>query len=344
MDVELYVYDLSKGLARQMSQQFLGIQIDAVYHTAIVLEGIEYFYGQGIQSTTAGNTHHGRPMEIIKLGRTQLPVELTLEYLDSLKSIYTAESYDLFMHNCNNFTHDFAMFLVGSGIPAHITSLPQTVLNTPFGQMLRPMLDQSMRSVTQAPVVSVPRPSAAPKALGAVKNITVLSELEKSLEAATQSCAVIFFTSSTCGPCKVLYPIYDELAQEAGDKATLIKVDINYAQEIAAKYNVRATPTIQTFLKGEKEEEWAGADVQRLKSSVEYLIRTAHPPHPHTKLSIYSLVDSASKPVRYQKVPPLDKLITKLGPLSTDPSLLEMKSFLNGLHSSIQQGTCQTRS
>jgi len=42
MDIELYVYDLSKGLARTMSASFLGVQIDAVYHTSIVMEGIEY--------------------------------------------------------------------------------------------------------------------------------------------------------------------------------------------------------------------------------------------------------------------------------------------------------------
>lgn len=54
----------------------------------------------------------------------------------------------------NNFTHDFSMFLLGKGIPPHITSLPETVLQTPFGQMLRPQLDRAMRTVTQAPVAS----------------------------------------------------------------------------------------------------------------------------------------------------------------------------------------------
>lgn len=42
MEVELYVYDLSRGLARTMSTSFLGVQIDAVYHTSIVMEGVEY--------------------------------------------------------------------------------------------------------------------------------------------------------------------------------------------------------------------------------------------------------------------------------------------------------------
>jgi hypothetical protein len=48
-----------------MSRQFLGIQIDAVYHTSLVFDGIEYFFGQGIQTCRAGTTHHGKPMEIV---------------------------------------------------------------------------------------------------------------------------------------------------------------------------------------------------------------------------------------------------------------------------------------
>lgn len=71
--------------------QFLGIQIDAVYHTSIVIDGIEYYYGQGVQTCQAGATHHGRPMEVIKLGQTALPMEVVLEYLESLKEVYTPE-------------------------------------------------------------------------------------------------------------------------------------------------------------------------------------------------------------------------------------------------------------
>src|SRR5690242_4801541 len=65
------------------------------------------------------------------------------------------------MHNCNNFSNDFAMFLVGKGIPGHITSLPQDVLNTPFGQMLRPQLDAMMRPITQAPTPQPVKPAAS---------------------------------------------------------------------------------------------------------------------------------------------------------------------------------------
>lgn len=74
-----------------MSGQLLGIQIDAVYHTALVFGGIEYFFGSGVQTSYPGGTHHGRPMEVIPMGTTQLPLEVILEYLESLKAIYTTE-------------------------------------------------------------------------------------------------------------------------------------------------------------------------------------------------------------------------------------------------------------
>ena len=74
-----------------MSQQFLGTQIDAIYHTSIVIEGIEYYFGQGIQTCAAGATHHGKPMEVIQMGQTALPMEIILEYLESLKTVYSAE-------------------------------------------------------------------------------------------------------------------------------------------------------------------------------------------------------------------------------------------------------------
>ena len=74
-----------------MSLAFLGTHIDAVYHTSLVFDNIEYFFGAGIQTSVPGGTHHGRPMEVVPMGRTELPVEVILEYLESLRAIYTPE-------------------------------------------------------------------------------------------------------------------------------------------------------------------------------------------------------------------------------------------------------------
>jgi hypothetical protein len=46
--VDLYLYDLSNGMARTMSPLLLGKQIDAIYHSGLVVYGIEYYFGGGI--------------------------------------------------------------------------------------------------------------------------------------------------------------------------------------------------------------------------------------------------------------------------------------------------------
>lgn len=252
------------------------------------------------------------------------------------------------------------MFLVGKGIPKHITSLPQTVLNTPFGQMLKPQLDQAMRGITQAPVpqANVPGPVrqvtngtrnghtvngivanghriAGHKEYsgGAVYNVTTLSNLDRLLESAKNSCAVIFFTSATCPPCKLVYPAYEELAAEAGSKAVLIKVDLSNAYEVGARYQVRVTPTFMTFIKGKKENEWAGTNESQLRRNVQMLIQMAHPPHPHTSLRLPTL-QRRHKYVTYTKIPPLDKLSAKMGPSRSDPSVKALKDFISHRQSS----------
>lgn len=148
--VKLYVYDLSHGMAKQMSQQFLGTQVDGIWHTSIVVDNkIEWYYGAGIQSSLPGKTHHGIPDKVIDLGESYIPEDLVKEYLDEIRNDYTPDKYNLFDHNCNHFTQDLSQFLTGSDIPVDISSLSRNVLATPFGQMLRPMLEQGMRGVTQ---------------------------------------------------------------------------------------------------------------------------------------------------------------------------------------------------
>ncbi|KAJ6139261.1 hypothetical protein N7471_005747 [Penicillium samsonianum] len=328
MDVSLYVYDLSKGLARMYSLALTGTQMDAIYHTSIVLNGIEYYFGQGIQTAAPGSTHHGRPMEVVKLGTTELPNEVIEEYLGSLATIYTPESYDLFLHNCNNFTQDLAMFLVGKSIPDHIINLPRTFLETPFGQMMKPQIENALKGVTQGTGTGpAPGPSAQPTTVravppapqpvphpgaGTVRIVSSLSQLQSELSGASHSCAVIFFTSSTCPPCKAVYPTYDQLAAEAGERGTLIKVDIGVARDVGMKYSVRSTPTFMTFLRGQKLDQWSGATPAKLVGNVRMLLEMAHPAHPHRQLRLPSLQREVTTFVMYKKVPPLEKLLQKL--------------------------------
>lgn len=246
------------------------------------------------------------------------------------------------------------MFLVGRGIPEHITSLPKRVLDTPFGQMLKPQIDASMRSITQAEVppqnrppannapsssASIPNSSLSALANGATKDgdsglrygkvidLSSLSKLQEHTAAASDTCTTIFFTSSTCAPCKLAYPMFDNLAGEY-PQALFVKVDINAAQDIAMRYQIRATPTFMTFSKGAKQDEWSGADLNLLKSNVERLIQQTFPPHRHLTLKVPTLQFGSMRPVTYAKVPPLEKLMAKLGSASNKGDLVALRKFI----------------
>ncbi|CAN1140853.1 Desumoylating isopeptidase 1 [Linum perenne] len=154
--VTLNVYDLSQGLARQLSTTFLGKAIEGIWHTGVVVYGNEYYFGGGIQKETAGRTPYGTPLKVFKLGVTHVPQDVFEMYLDEISSRYTAETYSLLKHNCNNFSNEVAQFLVGASIPDYILQLPNEVMSSPMGSLILPMiqnLEATLRSgaVPQAP-------------------------------------------------------------------------------------------------------------------------------------------------------------------------------------------------
>eukprot|EP00897_Mesotaenium_endlicherianum_P009398 jgi/Mesen1/8487/ME000480S07844 len=156
-EVKLYIYDLSQGLARQLSRDFLGKQIDAVYHTSIVIYGKEYSFGQGISTCVPGHSNYGQVAEVRSLGRTYVPEELFEEFLQDISPRFSAHTYSLLNHNCNNFSDEVANFLVGEGIPKHILDLPQEFLSSPMGAMFLPMLEQMEAQMQSG---RVPAPSS----------------------------------------------------------------------------------------------------------------------------------------------------------------------------------------
>ena len=66
------------------------------------------------------------------------------------------------------------------------------------------------------------------------------------------------FFGTWCPPCKLLAPIIEELAEELPGKVKVGKLDIDQAQEIAAKYNVMSAPTMILFKNGREEKRIVG--------------------------------------------------------------------------------------
>jgi len=78
--------------ACQMSQSFLGKQIDGVWHTGVVVFGKEFFFGGGIQDDVPGRTPYGVPVQRIPLGDSHIPHEVFVEFLQEISSRFSMES------------------------------------------------------------------------------------------------------------------------------------------------------------------------------------------------------------------------------------------------------------
>ena len=145
--VQVYVYDLSQGLARVYSPMLLGILIDAIYHTSVVIRNKEYYLDQGIKvNSPPGHTKYGTPIEVLEIGTTGVDDELLNDFINELKNHdemkYHAVNYNLFTNNCNHFT-DVVIDFMWQNLEDRILKLPDTVLNTPNGQLLQQMLGQN---------------------------------------------------------------------------------------------------------------------------------------------------------------------------------------------------------
>ncbi|KAL6953546.1 hypothetical protein U1Q18_033846 [Sarracenia purpurea var. burkii] len=175
--VSLNVYDLSQGLARQLSTTFLGTAIEGIWHTGVVVYGNEYYFGGGIQHFPAGTTPYGIPIRVVDLGVTHVPKDLFEIYLQEIGPRYSAETYSLLTHNCNNFSDEVAQFLVGATIPDYILNLPNEVMSSPMGALMLPMIQQleaTLRSgaVPQAPQFRPPTFQTSQPTITAKKSLT----------------------------------------------------------------------------------------------------------------------------------------------------------------------------
>lgn len=69
---------------------------------------------------------------------------------------------------------------------------------------------------------------------------------------------LVDFTATWCGPCKMLSPIVEKLADELTGKVKIGKLDIDNAPEVTAKYGVRGVPTVMVFKGGQKVAQHVG--------------------------------------------------------------------------------------
>jgi thioredoxin 1 len=83
---------------------------------------------------------------------------------------------------------------------------------------------------------------------------------------------VDFFTQ-WCGPCKIMSPILEELKGIVGNKAEIIKIDVEQNQQAAASLGVRGVPTLMLFKDGEIKWRQSGVmPAQQLEQVIDQFV------------------------------------------------------------------------
>lgn len=69
---------------------------------------------------------------------------------------------------------------------------------------------------------------------------------------------LVDFSAVWCGPCKMLDPIVEQLAQDWTGKVKVVKLDVDHNPNIAMQYQVMGVPTLMLFVGGETRERLSG--------------------------------------------------------------------------------------
>lgn len=85
-------------------------------------------------------------------------------------------------------------------------------------------------------------------------------------EVTNNGVSLVDFWAPWCGPCRMIAPVIEELAEEFDGKANICKVNTDEEQNLAVKYGIRSIPTIIFMKDGEVVDQMVGASSKQALS------------------------------------------------------------------------------
>ncbi|MBR3610495.1 MAG: thioredoxin [Oscillospiraceae bacterium] len=85
---------------------------------------------------------------------------------------------------------------------------------------------------------------------------------EEFTTALTEGALIVDFWATWCGPCKMIAPAVDQLADELYGKITVGKIDVDECREIAMEYGVMSIPTLIYFKNGIEVKRFTGVQTK----------------------------------------------------------------------------------
>ena len=99
-------------------------------------------------------------------------------------------------------------------------------------------------------------------------SVQVLQE-ETFAQSIKSGVCLVDFWAVWCGPCQVMLPRLEELAEKIGPKAVIAKLNVDEAMDIAQSFGIMSIPTIIIFKDGQKVEQFVGMqDVATLEAAI----------------------------------------------------------------------------
>ena len=100
--------------------------------------------------------------------------------------------------------------------------------------------------------------------------MSVISLNEKNFEEEvikSEKPVLIDFWASWCGPCRMMSPVVDQIAEEMQDTVKVCKINIDEEENLAVKYNVMSIPTFIVFKEGKEAGRSVGVqDKEEIKA------------------------------------------------------------------------------